>query len=198
MLLRSFARAGGRRAPVQSVTNNPRGHWLGWPSAGVIVYAAYGHSGEIGLMPDEMFFSSDERALVRGRRAAARTETCRPCLLTIQDGREVQGVILNLNAHGVLVRVMEPLAEGVVANVQMMRDDAFSKPMSPPRLGKVVRLDATDGNFYDFAFRFASRELPGRRLIVARPARAAATKQPRAQSRMQVLDLMLDGARRRR
>jgi hypothetical protein len=149
-------------------------------------------------MPDEMFFSSDERALVRGRRAAARTETCRPCLLTMADGRELQGVILNLNAHGVLVRLMESLTEGAVLSVQMMRDDAFSKPMSPPRSGKVVRLDATDGTFYDFAFRFASGAQPSRRRLVARPARTEVTKPPRAQSRMQVLDLMLDGARRRR
>lgn len=149
-------------------------------------------------MPDEMFFSSDERALVRGRRAAARTETCRPCLLTMADGREVQGVILNLNAHGVLVRLMEPLAEGAVLNVQMMRDDGFSKPMSAPRSGNVVRLDATDGTFYDFGFRFASREATGRRRVVAGPTRSIGTKQPRKQSRMQVLDLMLDGARRRR
>ncbi len=147
-------------------------------------------------MPDEMFFSADERALVRGRRSAARTETCRPCVLQLSDGRELQGVILNLNAHGMLVRVMESLPAGAVANVQMMRDDSFSKPMSPPRLGKVIRLDSADGTFYDLAFRFSTRRLSGRKEPAVRAARPnpPATR-PRTPSRMQTLDLTLGEVR---
>jgi hypothetical protein len=149
-------------------------------------------------MADEMFFSADERALVRGRRSAARTQTCRPCVLTLSDGREMQGVILNLNTHGMLVRLMEPLAAGASAQVQMMRDDAFSKPMSPPRHGRVIRLDGSDGTFYDLAFRFAVRQLPGRREPIVRAARDASPVQSRVQSRMQTLDVTLDRVRGRR
>ncbi len=149
-------------------------------------------------MPDEMFFSQDERALVRGKRAAGRTETCRPCLLTLANGRTLQGVILNLNAHGVLVRLMEPVAIGTVMNVQMMRDDAFTKPMSPPRMGKVIRLDGSDGAFHDVAVKFAVGRLAGRREPAPRAARntPAAPQTGTAASRMQTLDITLGGTRR--
>jgi hypothetical protein len=144
-----------------------------------------------------MFFSADERALLRGRRSAARTETCRPCVLKLADGREFQGVILNLNAHGMLVRMMEALPAGAVANVQMMRDDSFSKPMSPPRQGKVIRLDSTDGTFYDLAFRFKMKSLPGRKEPVVRAGPSSgAPIRTREPSRMQTLDLTLGEARR--
>ena len=148
-------------------------------------------------MPDEMFFSADERALVRGRRAAGRTETCRPCVLTLTNGRTLQGVILNLNAHGVLVRLMEPVEIGTVMNVQMMRDEAFSKPMSPPRVGKVIRLDGSDGTFYDVAIKLAVNRIEGRRAPTPRAPRANASPVFRpAASRMQNLDITLGDTRR--
>lgn len=150
-------------------------------------------------MPDEMFFSQDERALVRGKRAAGRTETCRPCLITLANGKMLQGVILNLNAHGILVRVMEPIAIGTVMTVQMMRDDAFTKPMSPPRMGKVIRLDANDGTFHDVAVKFAVDRLAGRREATPRAARNTPASTPpmgSVGSRMQTLDITLGSARR--
>jgi len=150
-------------------------------------------------MPDEMFFSQDERALVRGKRMARRTETCRPSVVTLKDGRKLKGVILNLNAHGVLVRLMEDLDVGVVAHVQLMRDDEFTKPMAPPKVGKVVRHDASDGTFFDLAIKFAEARLPGRREprpVSNRPTDAPAPTPTARGSRMQNLDITLGGPRR--
>src|SRR5262245_22381829 len=93
-------------------------------------------------MPDEMFFSKDERALVRGRRAAKRTATMRPCLLMLPGGDQIEGIILNLTPHGMLVRVMQSLEIGTKVEVQMMRDENFQKPLAEPRYGTVVRLDS--------------------------------------------------------
>jgi len=104
-----------------------------------------------------MFFSNDERALVRGRRAAKRTDTFRPCMLTLPDGTQVEGIIQNLTPHGMLVRVMRSLDIGTPVEVQMMRDETFKKPLAEPRFGTVVRLDGTDGTFSDYGIKLEQK-----------------------------------------
>jgi hypothetical protein len=81
-----------------------------------------------------------------------------------------------------------------------MRDEAFSKPMSPPRTGKVVRLDPADGGFFDVAIKFAVTRLDGR-YANPRPAPRAAAAAPVSpaagvQSRMQNLGIALGEVRR--
>jgi hypothetical protein len=149
-------------------------------------------------MPDEMFFSSDDRALMRGRRTNARTEACRPCLLTLPGGGEIPAVILNLNAHGLLVRLMEPVPTGTLVTIQMMRDESFSKPLSPPRRGRIVRQDSSDGTFHDVAIRLDPDRVPRRRERAPRASRTPPAITPREPSRMQTLDITLGGARRGR
>jgi hypothetical protein len=131
-------------------------------------------------MPDEMFFSNDERALVRGRRAAKRTETFRPCLITLADASQIEGIILNLTPHGMLIRVMGSLSIGTALEVQMMRDETFQKPLAEPRYGKVVRLDGTDGVFSDLGVRLeqarAGQRPRARAIITRRPVEAPAPK----------------------
>jgi hypothetical protein len=131
-------------------------------------------------MPDEMFFSNDERALVRGRRTAKRTDTFRPCLITLADGSQIEGIILNLTPHGMLIRVMGTLDIGAALEVQMMRDESFQKPLAEPRFGKVVRIDGTDGVFSDHGVRLEqvrAVDRPRPRAIVTRkPVEAPAPK----------------------
>lgn len=150
-------------------------------------------------MADEMFFSNDERTLIRGRRVASRTETCRPCVIGLANGERLEGVILNLNPHGLLVRIMSPLEVGSAVEVRMMRDDAFREPLAAARYGKVVRHDASDGAFFDLAIKLDNPEIPKapeRRAPVDRP-RAVSRPQP---SRMHTLDLTIgdNGPRRTR
>jgi hypothetical protein len=148
-------------------------------------------------MPDEMFFSKDERGLVRGRRTAKRTATLRPCLLTLPDGGQVEGIILNLTPHGMLVRVLGTLAIGTAIEVQMMRDENFQTPFAEPRYGTVVRLAGSDGVFSDMGV-----QLEHRRAATARPKvktllpRRAAPARPRMAPGMQTIDITLGDAKR--
>lgn len=109
-------------------------------------------------MPDEMFFSNDEKGLVRGRRAAKRTETFRPCLVTLPDGGRIEGIILNLTPHGMLIRLMGTLPIGTRVEVQMMRDETFQKPLAEPRYGAVARLAGSDGMFSDLGIRIDNKK----------------------------------------
>ncbi len=145
-------------------------------------------------MPDEMFFSNDERALVRGRRTAKRTDTFRPCVITLPDGSQVEGIILNLTPHGMLVRVMGSLEIGTPIEVQMMRDETFQKPLAEPRYGTVVRLDGTDGVFSDMGVRLEHKRATSRpraKTIVPRPA--PPPPRPAAPKGMQTMDITRDG-----
>lgn len=121
----------------------------------------WGHRGA--AMPDEMFFSNDERGLVRGRRAAKRTETFRPCLITLPDGGRIEGIILNLTPHGMLVRLMGTLPVGTRVEVQMMRDESFQKPLAEPRYGAVARLAGSDGMFSDLGIKIDNKRPPSAR-----------------------------------
>jgi len=140
-------------------------------------------------MPDEMFFSNDEKGLVRGRRAAKRTETFRPCIITLPDGGRIEGIILNLTPHGMLVRLMGTLPVGTRVEVQMMRDESFQKPLAEPRYGAVARLAASDGMFSDLGIKIDNKRPPA-----ARPKtkeirqRVEAPARPKAKG-MQTLDV---------
>ena len=142
-------------------------------------------------MPDEMFFSNDERALVRGRRTAKRTDTFRPCLITMPDGSQVEGIILNLTPHGMLVRVMGSLEIGTPVEVQMMRDETFQKPLAEPRYGTVVRRDGTDGTFSDMGIKLEHKRAAARpraKTIITRQAPAEAPRK-KALKGMQTIEV---------
>jgi len=91
--------------------------------------------------------SSDEKSLRRGRRAAPRTEVCRPCLFWTEDTPEEknQGVLLDLSPYGMRLRTIEPRPTGTVLYVQMMRDEDFQVPLSAPIRAEV----AYQGNHYE-------------------------------------------------
>lgn len=102
-------------------------------------------------MPDEMFFSSDERSLVRGKRVARRTDTCRPCLLQRSDSlsEPLQGVVLDVTPFGMLVRTVAPLPVGTKLFIQLMRDEAFRHPLAEPQTARVVREDIIGDGLVD-------------------------------------------------
>ena len=103
---------------------------------------------------DDMFFTQDERSLRRGKRVAKRTETCRPCVVTIQgEGWNTEGVVLDANPLGMLVRSLEPIPTGAAIAIQLMRDEGFQVPFSAPIPGEVVRQEAAGGGFYDHGVR---------------------------------------------
>ncbi len=150
-------------------------------------------------MPDEMFFSNDELSLLRGKRAAARTEVCRPGLVAARgpSPRAVEGVIIDMNPHGMLIRMMERIPVGSKVVVQMMRDDRFQRAFSSPRDGTVVRTTAADNGFMDHGIKLMVKRIPkaSERPILIEQARPRPKSAP---TRMHTIDVTIGGPRRGR
>ena len=152
-------------------------------------------------MPDEMFFSKDERSLIRGSRIAPRTETCRPCVLSPQHqpGIEIPGVILDINPHGMLIRMMEAIPIGDQVVIQMMRDDKFQRKLSTPHKGEIRRVESTVDGFYDHGIKLEAEEIKkNNSRPVHIPNRPDHPKSSTPQRGMQTIDITLDGASKRR
>lgn len=91
---------------------------------------------------EELVVTTDSTAVRRGRRKAARTEVCRPCLVWLPDASEVkmESVVMDLNPHGMRLRMIDALPSGQVVMAQLMRDEAFQVPLSPPITAVVTRV----------------------------------------------------------
>lgn len=113
-------------------------------------------------MADEMFFSKDEKSLIRGSRSDPRTETCRPCVVELDNAPDtsLRGVVLDVTPRGMLVRMLEPVAINTGVTVQLMRDEQFQKKMSTPHIGTVVRIEATPDGFYDHGLNLEKKAIP--------------------------------------
>ena len=150
-------------------------------------------------MSDEMFFSNDELSLLRGKRTAARTEVCRPCLVAARgpSPRAVEGVITDMNPHGMLIRMMESIPVGSKVVVQMMRDDKFQRAFSSPRDGTIVRTTAADDGFTDHGIELMVKRIPkaSERPIIIERARPRPKSAP---ARMHTIDVTIGGPRRGR
>lgn len=110
---------------------------------------------------EEMFVSSDEKCMRRGRRVAPRTEACRPCLVWPKDDadKKRQGVVLDLNPYGLRVRMLEHFPEGTELFVQMMRDEEFRMPLSQPLRCAVVRTITGTAGFVDHGLQLILLEI---------------------------------------
>lgn len=98
-----------------------------------------------------MVISPDNRSMQRGRRRANRTEVCRPCLVWVPEAPEApwEGVVLDLNPRGMLIRMLTLFEEGTPLIVQLMRDENFQVPLSQPLTIKVVRVNESPDGFVD-------------------------------------------------
>ena len=150
-------------------------------------------------MPDEMFFFGNGRGLKRGRRRDKRTPTCRPCIIWPMElpDMQTQGVVLDANMHGMLVRMLDAFPPGTLITVQMMLDDSFVTPLADAFKGEVVRSFERDGFVdhgvllhHEYYKRPEHRRLPSIR--VTRPTSAQAARKVRMQS----LDLRTNGTPR--
>lgn len=143
-------------------------------------------------MSDDMFFSSDSRSLRRGKRIAQRTPTCRPCLVWPADAPEiaVQGVVLDMNPYGMLIRMLEVLPPPTVVRVQLMRDDTFDQPLAAPLEGRVVRHAGGEGVFLDHGILLSQKksQTEAIRRIQYVPPRALLKRPP---PRMHTLDITI-------
>lgn len=150
-------------------------------------------------MSDEMFFSNDELSLIRGKRAAARTEVCRPCLIAARgpSPRAVEGVIIDMNPHGMLIRMMEHIPVGSRVVVQLMRDDNFQRAISVPRDATIVRATAAEDGFTDHGVKLVNKGIPkaSERPITIERARPRPRSAP---TRMHTIDVTIGGTRRSR
>lgn len=154
------------------------------------------------LMQDEMFYSEDGRALRRGRRIAKRTETCRPCLIWPKDAPEtpLQGVVLDINPHGMLVRLLDTIPAGTTIMVQLMRDERFTEPLAAPLEGRIVRHIENFDGFLDHGVRLIQQ--PIKKAEEAKPVRPGpkpAAARPTT-NRMHIIDYTVGdkGPRRNR
>jgi hypothetical protein len=140
-------------------------------------------------MPDDMFFSDDARSLRRGRRIATRTPTCRPCLLWPKDDptMRVEGVVMNVNPHGCLIRSLHHFPVGTLVEIQIMRDDEFSQPLSILQEGEIRRHDDSVPGFTDHGIKLLQKTIPR---FDSRPAERPKLRQaPRRVTRMHTRDL---------
>lgn len=148
-------------------------------------------------MSDEMFFSKDEKSLIRGKRIAARTETCRPCTLTTigPESETLKGVIMDMNPFGMLIRTLDAIPLGTDISIQMMRDDEFSKSLSTPREALVVRRERLSDGFTDLGVRIVNKQI---QKASERPIEIE-RKKPRPRfkpTRMHTLDITIGGTPR--
>ena len=149
-------------------------------------------------MPDEMFFSADARSLRRGRRRAARTQICRPCLVWLADALDVemQGVAMDISPYGMRVRMVETLPIGTRVRVQLMRDEYFKEPLADPVIAEIVRRSSQGEHFSDHGMEII-REVAKHE--AAPPAEVFTQEQPRRQrARMHTIDLRVGDRRRSR
>lgn len=108
-----------------------------------------------------MFVARSDASLRRGKRVAPRTEVCRPCLVWRPEApaQEIQGVVLDLNPYGFLIRMLDEVEVGSRLVVQMMRDDEFKVPLSPPIEVQVMRLERAVGGFVDHGIKIIRKKI---------------------------------------
>lgn len=113
-------------------------------------------------MADDMFFAKDDQSLRRGKRVAKRTDTCRPCLVTLreEDSVEYQGVVMDMTPYGMLIRIMGDVPMGAKVNIQLMRDETFTTPFSAAHEGTVMRHSVVPGGFTDLGIKLIIRAIP--------------------------------------
>jgi hypothetical protein len=141
---------------------------------------------------EEMVWSESQKSLIRGRRVAPRTEVCRPCLVWLQVAPELklQGVLLDLNPHGMRVRLIERIPPGTPIVVQMMRDEKFEVPLSPPIESRVVRNETAFGGLVDHGVKRILK--PIKRAESPRPVSMGQRRRGRrVRTRMHTLDMTL-------
>jgi hypothetical protein len=145
-------------------------------------------------MSDEMFFTVDNKSLRRGRRAATRTVTCRPCLVWPKQAPDVeyQGIIMDLSPYGMLIRMLGGLAPGIGIRVQLMRDEEFRDALADPLDAMVVRTISDEEGFTDHGVQIIQREIPKPppRPIAMRVRRA---RPSRPKQRMHTIDITVGG-----
>lgn len=141
-------------------------------------------------MPDDMFMSADRRSLRRGRRTAPRTEICRPCLVWLKDAPDSQspGVVLDMNAYGLRIRMYDILPVESSIYVQMMRDDEFKEPLADPVEAMVARVNPDADGFVDHGVRILLKELKRTAPRSIAPTALKPKTAPKAQ-RMYTLDV---------
>jgi hypothetical protein len=109
---------------------------------------------------ERMVMSSDASALRRGRRGVPRTQVFRPALIWSvgAEGRKLEAVVLDLNPQGMKLRALEALPEGK-AVVQLMRDEAFTMPLSQPLNVEVLRVAEDMPGFFDHGLKVVLTEI---------------------------------------
>lgn len=146
-------------------------------------------------MADEMFFSEDDNAMRRGSRIASRTETCRPCLVWDDAAGEprYEGVALDLNPHGLLVRMLEAFPVGTVVQIQLMRDEDYKHPLTQPLRGRVIRHVAAGGGMLDHGIKLIHEKIRREEstpVEISKPPRVPVHK-----ARMHTIDLRVGDER---
>ena len=122
-------------------------------------------------------------------------------MVSLRDNPEVElpGVIMDINPHGMLIRLMETIPVGQRILIQMMRDDTYQRKLSTPHKGETRRVEGTPDGFFDHGVKLEvenirkSNERP-----VHIPNRNSRPQRATHPSRMHTVDMTLDAAKRKR
>ena len=94
--------------------------------------------------------------------------------------------MMNVNPYGCLVRSLHSFPKGTIVEVQIMRDDDFSQPLSKVQEGEIVRHDQSVPGFTDHGIRLIQKDMPK---VESRPAaRPKSRPAPRRVTRMHTRD----------
>ncbi len=145
-------------------------------------------------MPDEMFFSTDARTLVKGQRRDRRTPTKRLAEFRPTDGggsKRHRGVVLDLNAYSMRVRSPVRLPVGTRIGIRLKRQGVNSD-LSQELRGRVARTERVADRQFDLGVELdvPAIEQPRPALLEIRQRR---TGRPRPPSRMHIVDFVVGG-----
>lgn len=144
-------------------------------------------------MADEMFLSSDSRALVKGKRRDQRTRTKR--MIEFQEYAEGaklhRGIVLDLNAYSLRIRSLVKLPVGTPIRIDMKWSS--SEPTDSKGLqGRIMRMARIEAGQFDLGVELRIPNIRmARNIRMETPRRRRRTTWPT--SRMHVVDFIVGG-----
>ena len=144
-------------------------------------------------MPDDMFFTNNDRALRKGRRRAKRAAVRR----TIEfyragdDKNRFKGVLADLTTYGALLVSEEAFPAGTLISLTVVRDESDDTPLTQIR-GRVRRLEERSDGYAEMGVEFVRKPATGSRRKLAVPERKERPHLPRQQG-VHIIDVILGG-----
>ncbi len=144
-------------------------------------------------MPDDMFFTKNDRALRKGRRRAKRAsirrrvEFCR----VGDEERCFKGLMVNLAAYGALLVSEDSLPAGTLVSMTVVRDEADTTPLTRIR-GRVIRLEERKDGYVEMGVEFVRKPAVEKRRKPVVPEQKESPQLPKPKG-VHIIDVILGG-----